>query len=438
MAIIKSVKSLRGAHVPHRKNTHDFVSEVFNDVDTVTILMQQHMGVPCTPCVKMGDLVKLGDVVGNSDEYFSVPVHATCSGKVLRIIDLTTVSGKLTKAVVIENDKQYTLSENITIPKINDRADLVNAVKASGVVGLGGAGFPLHVKLDYKNIQNITKLVINAAECEPYITSDYRECMENTQNVIDGISAIKKYLNISDVYIAIETNKPQAIERFGEMTEDKAGFNVVKLKQIYPQGAEKSVIYAATGVVVEEGKLPADCGVLVMNVSTAGFLGKYLKDGIPLVEKRITVDGDCIQSPKNLIVPIGTRIKDVLDYCKIDDEAKKILMGGPMMGITVSDIEMPIVKNNNAILAFSSNEIKSKETSSCIRCGRCISTCPMKLMPTSLEKAYDAHDSDELTKLKLNLCMNCGCCTYVCPAKRNLAQKNQLAKGWLRKVATNK
>ncbi len=438
MAIIRSVKSLRGAHVPHRKNTNDFESQVLKDVKTVTILMQQHMGIPCAPTVKVGDLVKLGDIVGDSEEYFSVPVHATCSGKVLRIIDLTTVSGKPTKAVVIENDGEYTLSENIKIPKINDRADLVKAVKASGIVGLGGAGFPLHVKLDYKNIQNITKLVINAAECEPYITADFRECMENTQNVIDGISVVKKLLNIDEVYIAIETNKPAAIEHMAQLTQDKPGFNVVKLKQIYPQGAEKSIIYAATGIVVTEGKLPADCGVLVMNVSTAGSLGKYLKDGIPLVSKRITVDGDAISSPKNLIVPIGTPIGDVLAHCDVKSDVQKVLMGGPMMGIAVSDTEMPIVKNNNAILAFSSNEIKSRETTSCIRCGRCVSTCPMILMPMLLERAYDAKNAEELEKLKLNLCMNCGCCSFACPAKRNLAQKNQLAKGFLRKAATRK
>ena len=256
--------------------------------------------------------------------------------------------------------------------------------------------------------------------------------MENTQNVLDGIAAVQKYLNIQDIYFGIEANKPQALELLDEKTASDPHFHVVQLKQLYPQGAEKSIIYATTGITVEAGKLPADCGVLVMNVSSVGFLGSYLKTGMPLVRKRITVDGDAVLTPNNLIVPIGTPIKQVLDYCGVAAEPKKVLMGGPMMGIAVSDLEMPVIKNNNAILAFTRNEITQQKTTACIRCGSCVSVCPMNLMPTLLEKAYDRRDADALVDAGINLCIYCGCCSYICPAKRQLAQKNQLAKTFVR------
>lgn len=428
MAIIKTRRSLQGVHVAHHKNTQDMKSVEFRDIDEIRIPMQQHMGAPCKPLVKAGDEVKVGDKIGDSDEFFCAPIHASCSGKVLRIDDFVTTSGAVTKMVVIENDKQYTKSEQIKVPEVNSKDDFVHALRESGAVGLGGAGFPTHVKIAYKDPDRIDKLVINAAECEPYITADNRECLENVENVLAGIRAVQKYLTIQDIYFAIESNKPEALRVWDERTADDPHFHVMELKQVYPQGAEKSIIYAATGIVVKAGMLPADCGVIVMNVSSVGFIGSYLKNGIPLVLKRITVDGDCVKKPQNLIVPIGTPIKDILEYCDGEIECKKLLMGGPMMGITVNSAETPILKNNNAILAFSHNDILGKSTTACIRCGRCAGACPMNLMPTMLEKAYDKRDADSLKSLSISLCINCGCCSYVCPAKRQLAQKNQLAK----------
>jgi electron transport complex protein RnfC len=432
MAIIKSARSLRGVHVPHFKNTETSESILFRDVDEVVIPMQQHMGAPCKPIVKPGDMVKMGDKIGDTEEFFSAPIHASCSGKVLRIDDFLTVTGAKTKAVVIENDRKYELSETISKPFISDKEDFIHAIRESGLVGLGGAGFPVHVKLAYKNPEIIHKLVINAAECEPYITADYRECLENTENILDGIEAVRKYLNIDDVYFGIEANKPQALKLLDEKTAADPHFHVVQLKQLYPQGAEKSIIYATTGIVVKAGKLPADCGVIVMNVSSVGFIGKYLKDGIPLVSKRITVDGDCVGQPQNLIVPIGTPIRCVLEYCDGDLGCQKLLMGGPMMGTPVNSVDTPVIKNNNAILAFSHNDILGHKTTACIRCGKCTTVCPMNLMPTLLEKAYDKQDVDSLKSLGIQLCINCGCCSFICPAKRQLAQKNQLAKAYVR------
>lgn len=433
MAIIKSSKSLRGTQVPHHKNTENCDSVQLRDIDEIRIPMQQHMGAPCIPLVKVGDQVKVGQKIGDSDQFLSAPIHASCSGTVKRIENVLTVSGTSVKQIVIENDKQYTMDETIRKPEMKNKEEFIEAVRQSGLVGLGGAGFPVHVKLAYKEADRITKLVVNAAECEPYITADYRECIENTANVLAGIRAVCSYLEIPDVYFAIESNKPKALELLDSKTADDPHFHVVQLKQIYPQGAEKSIIYAATGITVSAGKLPADCGVLVMNVSSLGFLGSYLKNGIPLILKRVTVDGDAVKKPANLIVPIGTPIKEVLNYCETDQEnVKKVLMGGPMMGIAVHDFDTSIIKNNNAILAFSFNEVEEQKTTACIRCGSCVSVCPMNLMPTMLEKSYDKKDIEGLKSLNINLCINCGCCSFVCPAKRQLAQKNQLAKAFVR------
>lgn len=432
MSIINNKKSLKGVSVPHMKNTENMSFEKFNNFSEIKISMRQHMGKICKPIVKVGDYVKIGQKIGDSEDYFSTPIHSSCSGTVKKIDNIQTVTGEVAQAIIIENDKENQISEEVEIPKIENKEDFIKAIKESGAVGLGGAGFPTHVKLDYKGPTKIEKLVVNGAECEPYITSDFRECMENTDNILFGIECVKKYIGISEVYFGIEANKPKALKLIDEKTKDDDKFKVIKLKQIYPQGAEKSIIYATTGVVVELGKLPADCGVLVMNVSTLGFIGNYIKTGMPLVERKITVDGDAVNAPKNLIVPIGAPINEILSYCECNPEVRKILMGGPMMGISVADNTTPIIKNNNAILAFTEKMCKELEPTACIRCAKCISVCPMNLMPAGLEKAYDKKNLEKLENLSVNLCINCGCCSYICPARRPLAQKNQLAKSLLR------
>ncbi len=433
------IKRLRGIHLSHRKHTAERATETMPVPAKVSIPMQQHMGAPCTPMVRVGEPVKVGQKIGESENNFSVPIHSSVSGTVVEITDRVDVGGRLVKNVVIETDGKQEISEEVKPPVVDSKEDFIKAVYESGLAGLGGAGFPGHIKLDYKDIDRVTKLVVNAAECEPYITSDYRECIENADDVVDGIKMVKKWLNIKDVYIGVEDNKPIAIDNMMKILEDDPEINVIELESRYPQGAEKVIIYACTGIVVADGKLPADCGVLVMNVSSVGFLSRYIKTGMPLVRKRLTVDGGGVNDPKNVFVPIGTRIGDLLDFCGgVKENCRKILMGGPMMGIAVYDLDAPVIKNNNAILALSEDQIADTKETACIRCGRCIYACPMRLMPRALEMAYDTRNAEALKKGNLSLCMNCGSCTFVCPAKRNLAQKNQLAKAFLRQAGQKK
>ena len=318
-----------------------------------------------------------------------------------------------------------TLSEDIRPPEISDKESFIKAVRESGVCGLGGAGFPTHIKLNPKT--PIDTLIINGAECEPYITADYREMIENSDDVIGGIKLVKTQLGIKNAKLAIEANKPEAIKKFTEMADNDDTIDIITLPSSYPQGAEKVIIYNSTGRIVKEGELPSDEGVIVLNVSTVAFIYRYVKTGMPLVSRRLTIDGNAVKEPKNVSTVIGTSFRELLEFCKTDlDSLKKVVAGGPMMGMSVPDIDMPVVKTSNALLAFDSYDNRS--TSACIRCGRCVRVCPLGLMPADIDKAYKIKNIEELKTLKVTLCMNCGSCTYVCPANRKLAETNQLAK----------
>lgn len=428
---------LNGIHLPHKKGTENSATQTLPLPERVKISMSQHMGAPCTPLVKKGDMVKVGQKIGDSEAFMSCPVHSGVSGEVVDVSDMLLANGKTCKAVEIQCDGQQTMWEGIEPPQVTDKQSLVKAVRESGCCGLGGAGFPTHIKLNYDEKKvNIDSLVINAAECEPYITSDFREMMENTQDIIEGIKMLCKVLNIANVYIGIEDNKPQAIEKIKKQTEKDDFIHVVKLKSSYPQGAEKVIAFSATGRIIKEGNLPSDHGILVMNVSTVAFINRYIKTGVPLISRRVTIDGDAVRNPCNVKALIGTPVKEILEFAQTDsDNMEKLISGGPMMGMCLYDVNTPLSKTNNAFLAFREKTFAKKTLlykgqTNCIRCGKCIAACPLGLMPTELEKAYDRRDKEALNKLKINLCINCGSCSYVCPAKRSLAEKNQLAKGF--------
>ncbi|MBO4877814.1 MAG: electron transport complex subunit RsxC [Ruminococcus sp.] len=419
------MKRLNGIKLKHRKNTENSATVDFPIPGKVRIPMSMHMGVPCQPLVKIGDTVAVGQKIGDCDAPFSVPVHSGVSGKVVAISDYQTVMGAVCKAVEIETDGLQTISEEVRPPEVTDKESFIKAVRASGSCGLGGAGFPTHIKLNPKN--EIDTLVINGAECEPYITADYRELTEDTESVMGGIEMVMKYLGIKEAKLAIEENKPEAIARYTELTAKIDGIDVITLPSIYPQGAEKVIIYNSTGRIVEEGTLPADTGVIVINVSTIAFLYRYVKTGMPLVTRRLTIDGNAVGEPKNVRAVIGTSFREVLEFCKTEtDKVIKLIGGGPMMGMSIPDMDMPVVKTSNAVLAFKTYD--DRKTSSCIRCGRCVNVCPLGLMPAEIDRAYKIKDVEDLKKLKVMLCMNCGSCTYVCPANRKLAETNQLAK----------
>ena len=424
-------KSLNGVKVPHSKNTAEMETVKMPVPDKVVIPMKQHMGRECTPTVKLTDLVKVGQIIGDTDAFIGAPIHSSVSGKVTKIDEIIGTDGNLIKAMEITIDKLQEIDESVKVPEVTDLQSFAAAIRASGLVGLGGAGFPTHVKLMPKNLDEVTTLLVNGAECEPYITADNRAMLEDTDDIVEGIKLVKKYMNLSTVIIGIEDNKPQAIAKLQAAVADIGGASVKALKAQYPQGGEKVLIYECTGKIVPEGKLPSDVGCVVMNVSSIAFVAKYMRTGMPLITKRLTVDGDAIAEPKNVEVAIGTSFSDVIDFCGgFKTEPKKIIMGGPMMGFAVPTINYPVLKNNNAILAFSAAKAAEAEKpeTPCIRCARCVNACPFSLMPAAIEKAYKAGNVDALKALKVNLCMECGCCAYVCPAKRNLVSVNRLAK----------
>ena len=428
-------KGRGGVNVAHNKHTAEMPVERIPVPDRVVLPMQQHIGAPCTPVVKVGDTVSVGQLVGDSDKFVSAPIHATVSGTVKAVGDVKLANGIITKGVTIESDGEMRLYEGIKPPTVTNREELLKAVRASGLVGLGGAGFPTHVKLNYPEDKNVDTLIVNAAECEPFITVDYRECIENSRNVINGVFTLKKYLGFSQVIIAVEDNKPKAIEIFRKLIDESndPSIKIMALRSRYPQGAEKMMVLSATGRRVPPGKLPADVGCVVMNVASVAFIERYLETGKPLISRSLTVDGSAVRTPKNLRVPIGINIQDVIDYCGgFKEEPRKIICGGPMMGIAVCGTDAPVCKQNNAVLAFADRKGAIKPERECIRCGRCVEVCPMSLMPTLIERFAKVRDKDGLERSFVSVCMECGSCAYACPSGRPLVQYMRLAKQVLR------
>lgn len=426
-----------GAPVPHRKHTSACETVVMPVPKTVTIVMSQHIGAPCTPCVKVKDQVYVGTLIGTSQAFMHAEMHSSVSGTVKKIDNIMMPNGSKVAAVVIDTDGLQTPDPAIKPPVVTTKEEFIEAVKQSGLVGLGGAGFPAFIKLNPKD--KIDFLCINAAECEPYITADVREIMENHENILYGIKEVMKYVGIGKTLIGIEDNKPEAIALMKEKTAGDSNIEVVTLPSRYPQGAEKVLIDQCTGRQVPPGKLPSDVGCIVMNVASVGFLGGYLKDGMPLISKRVTIDGSAINEPKNVRVLIGTPIKDLIEFAGGYKAAPaKLICGGPMMGLALMTDDFPVLKQNNAFLAFDEKEAKSYEPTACISCGRCVNACPMNLMPTKLEAATIYKNVDDLQKYSVMTCMECGCCSFVCPASRKLVQSMRVGKTILRNASTGK
>ena len=424
-------------HIPHRKHTSEMPAVKVTPPAEVEILMSQHIGAPANPVVKVGDVVYVGTLIGEAQGYVSSPVYSSVSGKVKKIEPHLLSNGRSCQAILIESDSEMIPDPQIAPPVIESFDDFRAAVQKSGLVGLGGAGFPTAVKLDAEKKGIIKKIVINGAECEPYITSDTRTMLDETDYIKAGVDLMLKYVSADEVIFGIESNKPKCIEKLREVFADNAKVRVEALPSTYPQGAEKMLIFNTTGLVVPEGGLPADVGCIVLNVTSLAFIAKYVETGMPLVEKCITVDGSAIKNPMNLIAPIGTRISHLIEFVGgYEGEVGKVIYGGPMMGIAVYTDSEPVLKNTNAIIALNRADSVAPKHYPCVHCGRCVEACPMGLNPTAYAKAMNVSDgadrSQRLIDAKINLCIECGCCSYVCPSRRPLVETNRLAKADLR------
>lgn len=439
--VLTAVKKVRGGvAVDHQKNTADLEVVRIPTPKKVVIPMQMHIGAPCEPLVKVGQEVAVGELIGDSEKFVSAPIHATVSGVVTAIGNVKLPNGELSRAVTVESDGEMRLYEGLEPPNAQTREEFIKAIRASGLVGLGGAGFPTHVKLSFPPDKDIDTLVINAAECEPYITVDYRECLENSWDILSAVYTLKDMFGFKKVIIAAEDNKPEAFKVLKDIADHETDVNdevrLMILESKYPQGAEKMMVQSATGRKVPPGKFPADVGCIVMNVATVAFISRYLKTGKPLVSRSLTVDGSAINNPKNVRVPIGTNVGDVIDFCGgFKEPPAKLISGGPMMGLSLVNTDVPVLKQNNAILAFTRNDAVLKAETDCIRCGRCAQACPLKLTPTNIVRATNARDVKTLKEIGVDVCMECGSCAFSCPAGKPLVQHMRLAKQVLREEA---
>ena len=424
--------------IPHRKHTAHLKAVVMPAPATVTLPVVQNIGAPATPVVKVGDKVCVGTKIAEANGNVSVPVHSSVSGTVKKIGNYLMSNGRSCQTITIESDGEMTLEPSITPPTVNNVNEFCQAIRESGIVGLGGAGFPTATKIE-SSIGKIDKIVINAAECEPYITSDNRTMIDLTDKVVRGIEILEKYFTtVKKIVIGIEKNKPEAIKKLTEAFKYNEKVDIEVLPATYPQGAEKVLIYNATGRIVPEGKLPMDAACAVFNISTVAFIAGYLETGIPLVSKTITVDGSAMKRLGNVTAPIGTSIRDVLSFVGADfDDMGKVTYGGPMMGVAVYNLDDPVLKTTNAITALNKADSLPKKQYPCLNCGKCVEHCPMGLNPTSFAKAMKIDNKDDRAKVLMDAsvlnCMDCGCCSYVCPSHRPLVENNRLAKADLRK-----
>lgn len=398
----------------------------------VIIPMGMHIGAPCEPIVKVGDTVKKGQKIGEAKGFVSVPAHASISGKVTAVEPRPWPGGSLMMSVVIESDGRDEVYEDITPPKpLSELSpeEIKNLIREAGITGMGGAGFPTQVKLSFPPEKNVDTIIVNGAECEPYITADHRLLLEQPEDVVLGLEAIMKATGIKQAFIGIEDNKLDAVEAVKSALKGKAGIEVVVLATKYPQGGEKQLIKAVTGREVPSGGLPMDAGVIVNNAGTCAAVANVLKTGMPLIERITTVTGSGVMEPKNLLIRIGTPLIDLIEQCGgFKGRPGKVLMGGPMMGLAQSVIDVPAIKGTTGLLVLERDDVKLFEPMPCIKCARCVDACPIKLLPTTIAKLAERKMWDEAENYHAMDCIECGCCSYVCPAHIPLTQHIRIAK----------
>jgi len=416
------------AHPPYRKHaTASSPIEVMPVPRRLCLSLAQHLGAPSKSMVKKGDAVLRGQPVGEATGYVSSWVHSPVAGVVKAVEEMPTVSGRTATVIEIEPSGEDRLHESCKpAPDWNSLSakQLVELVARAGIIGMGGAGFPTHVKLSPPSGKTIDTLIINGAECEPYLTADHRLMVEQAWNIWEGATIIRKILGAKAVKVAVEDNKPDAIEAMQKVMSNADGdADMVVLKTEYPQGAEKQLIYAVTGREVPSGGLPMDVGALVENVATAAAISNAIVAGIPLTRRVVTVTGDCVRTPKNILASMGTTLQDLVDFCGgITREPGKIICGGPMMGIALASLEPGMNKTTSGLVLLAPSDIVSFTSMPCIACGRCVIVCPMRLMPCTLSECIEAENYAAAEANDVMDCIECGSCAFECPAHRPLVQ----------------
>lgn len=389
--------------------------------------LSQHIGAPAVPLVKKGDRVLTGQKIAEAGGFVSANIHSGISGTVKAIEPRMTVNGTKMDSIIIENDglfEEVDFKQNIRPLDQMYREDVKEAIKEAGIVGMGGAGFPTHVKLSPKNEEAIDTIIVNGAECEPYLTSDYRRMLEVPEKIITGLQIVINLFDNAKGIIAVEDNKPDAVKKLTDLAKDFDNITVNAVKTKYPQGAERQLIYANTGRQINSSMLPADAGCIVHNIDTIVAIYDAIIEGKPLFERIVTVTGDAVNDTANFRVRLGTNAQELIDAVggfNIEDPGK-IISGGPMMGKALFTLDVPIVKGSSALLCFREDIVSSVTPSNCIRCGRCVEVCPGRVMPNKLAALASHGDLDAFVKCDGMECCECGCCSYVCPAKRHLTQ----------------
>ncbi len=422
-------RKISAVHVPHCKATQDMHSEIVAPPESVTLPMSMHSGVPAVPVVSVGDHVYLGQLIAKEGEgRVSSPIHASVSG---------TVSAVSEKSVSIKSDGKMEKDPEMKAPKLETLDDFLDGCRRSGIVGLGGAAYPLHGKWEALRKNKIETILINGAECEPYCTADNRTMVEDAEHIKQGIEILKRFAGSKEYVIGIEENKPEAIAHLTEVFKDDPAVIVKPLKSVYPQGAKQVLLWNATGKVVAAGQRLASLGVIITNVTTLAKMARFFETGMPLVDKCISVDGSAVKNPKNIIVPIGTSMEYCFEQCGgFKTQPGRVLDGGPMMGRAVASLDEPVVKATSALVAMDLKDSVVIEPTACLHCGKCVEACPLNLNPVEFARALDIDDEDEreaiLKKEDVAQCMECGCCAYVCPAHRPLVANNRAGKKFMR------
>lgn len=420
-------KTFKGGAHPYdgKKMSRDCPIEILNPGDTLVYPLSQHIGAMAKPLVKAGDRVLVGQKIAEKGGFISANIHSSVSGTVKAIEKRLVATGGMVDSIIVENDGMYEEAAPIFSgnPDELSKDEIIKIIEEAGIVGMGGAGFPTNVKLSPKNADIIDSIIVNGAECEPYLTSDYRRMVEQTDKLVKGLKIVLKIFPDAKGYFGIEDNKPEAIEALLKATENEDRIEVVPLKTKYPQGGERSMIYAVTGRKINSKMLPADVGCIVHNVDTIYAIYNAVYNGKPLIERIVTITGDAVRTPKNFQVRIGTSFRELIDAAGgFTIEPEKIISGGPMMGFSFFNIDVPVVKGSSSLLAFIKDDVSHEEPSACIRCGRCAAACPEHLLPMKLAALAGQNEPEEFKKLGGMECVECGCCSYVCPAKRQVTQ----------------